>query len=413
MKRTAAITLLAVLLSFLVKTELLAQSTTFSGYVRNHIGILMTDDYDYSILQDTFDLRIEHSRDKVAFKVNPYLDFRSNQDPTIDLRQSYMDIYFESVDVRIGKQQIIWGKADGVFITDIISPKDLREYLLPDFEEIRMGVQAVKTVYNFGDNTFEFVWLPTFTPTRLPEEDSIWYAAPDFPVTPVFDYSQKTVPENGKNSEVFARFTAMTSAVDFEIMMGYMWDDDPTIHQTRTIDPATGQVTLSVIPEHHRLGLGGGSFSSSLGGLVLRGEMAYYTGKYFTSEDPLLLDGVVEKNYVHYLLGTDYSLWDIQLSLQLIQQRILDYDELIVNDEAQDTVTLLIRRDFLRETLHLELFSYFGINDEDSLVRPKISYDLADGFNILLGANIFTGIEGNFGRYDDNDMLYTKIKYSF
>ena len=141
--------------------------------------------------------------------------------------------------------------------------------------------------------------------------------------------------------------------------------------------------------------------------------MAYYEGKYFVSEDPLLVDGVVEKNYLHYLLGTDYSLWEIQLSLQLIQQRILEYDELIGNDESEDTVTLLIRRDFLRETLHLELFSYFGINDEDSLVRPKISYDLADGFNILIGANIFNGSQGNFGRYDDNDMLYTKIKYSF
>jgi len=413
MNRTVTITLLAVLLSFLMKTELVAQSTTFSGYVRNHIGVLLIDDYDYSILQDTFDLSIEHSRDKVAFKVNPYLDFRNNQESTIDLRQSYMDIYFESVDVRIGKQQIIWGKADGVFITDIISPKDLREYLLPDFEEIRMGVQAVKTVYNFGDNTFEFVWLPTFTPTQLPEEGSIWYATPDFPVDPVFDYSKKTVPENLTNSEAFARFTAMTSAIDFEIMMGTMWDDDPTIHQLRTIDPATGQLSLTVIPEYHRLKVAGVSFSSSVGGMVLRGEMAYYEGKYFTSADPLLIDGVAEKNYLHYLLGIDYSLWEIQLSLQLIQQRILDYDELILNDEAQDTATLLIRRDFLRETLHLELFSYFGINDEDSLVRPKVSYDLADGFNILLGANIFNGSEGNFGRYDDNDMLYTKIKYSF
>ena len=413
MIRTKTITLIAFLLVFSAAGELAAQSTTFSGYVRNHIGVLLKDDYDYSILQDTFDLRIEHSRDKVAFKVNPYLDFRNNQEPIIDVRQSYMDIFFESADVRIGKQQIIWGKADGVFITVVISPKDLREYLLPDFEEIRMGVQAVKTVYNFGDNAFEFVWLPTFTPTRLPDEDSIWYVSTDFVVTPVFDYSKKTVPENVRNSEAFARFTAITSAVDFEIMMGYMWDDDPTIHQTRTIDPASGQVSLIVVPEHHRLKLAGGSFSSSIGGAVLRGEMAYYEGKYFISANSLLTDGVAEKNYLHYLLGTDYSLWGIQLSLQLIQQRILDYDELIINDEAQDTVTLLIRQDFLRETLHLELFTYFGINEEDSLTRPKISYDLTDGFNILIGANIFNGNQGNFGRYDDNDMLYTKIKYSF
>jgi hypothetical protein len=51
---------------------------------------------------------------------------------------------------------------------------------------------------------------------------------------------------------------------------------------------------------------------------------------------------------------------------------------------------LKLNTGFLRETLHVELFSYFGINDEDSLVRPKISYDLADGFNILLAPIFLT-----------------------
>ena len=58
-----------------------------------------------------------------------------------------MDLYFDNFDLRIGKQQIIYGKAEGVFITDVVSPKDLREFLLPDFEEIRMGITAAKLSY--------------------------------------------------------------------------------------------------------------------------------------------------------------------------------------------------------------------------------------------------------------------------
>jgi len=42
-----------------------------------------------------------------------------------------------------------------------------------------------------------------------------------------------------------------------------------------------------------------------------------------------------------------------------------------------------------------------------------LTYDFTDGFQILLGANIFTGREGRFAQYDDNDMIYCKVKYSF
>jgi len=391
-----------------------AQSLNWSGYARNYTGMLLTGNKKYAILQNTFNLNIEQSKDKVAFKVNPYIYQYPNQEMEIGLREAYMDIYFNSVDLRIGKQQIIWGKADGVFITDIISPKDLSEFLLRDFDEIRMGITSLKADYYLGDNTFEFVWAPYFTSTQMPDENSIWYPQLDFPVPPVFDYSQKEVAATLENSEVFAKFSAMTSAIDFEIMAGYMWDDDPTMHISKTINPQTHQLTgLTVTPRHHRLGLAGGSFSSTLGGFVLRGEGAYYNGKYFNSEDSTLTDGTVKKNYIHYLVGVDYTLWDIRLSSQFIQQAILDYENPIKNDEFENTMTVLASKDFLRETLRLELFSYIGLNNSDALIRPKITYDLADGFELLLGANIFLGSEGRFGQYDDNDMVYTKIKYSF
>jgi hypothetical protein len=167
------------------------------------------------------------------------------------------------------------------------------------------------------------------------------------------------------------------------------------------------------VPQHHRLAIGGGSFSSTPGSFVVRGEGAYYAGKYFNSADPAIKDAVVEKDYLHYLLGVDYTLWETNLSIQFIQQTILDYSEFLEQDEFDNTVTLLARRDFLRETMTLELFSYVGLNNSDALIRPRIYYDLADGFEILVGANLFAGDEGRFGQYSDNNMGYFKVKYSF
>ena len=102
------------------------------------------------------------------------------------------------------------------------------------------------------------------------------------------------------------------------------------------------------------------------------------------------------------------------MSTQFIQKYILDYEDGINENEFHNTATFLARYDMMRETLHLELFSYIGLSDGDALIRPKITYDFDDSFSLLFGANIFVGDEGGqFGQYQDNSMIYAKIKYSF
>jgi len=398
----------------LLTTAIFSQDLFMTGYVRNYTGALLRNGGEYSIIQNTFNLNIEHSKGNVSFRTNPYIYQYSDKRQDIGLRQAYMDIYFNAIDLRVGKQQIIWGKADGVFITDIISPKDMSEFLLPDFEEIRMGVTAVKANYYRGNQTFELVWLPVFTPTLMPDESSRWRPEMEFTIAPQFDNSREKVTNSLENSEWFVKYSALTSAIDFEIMAGYAWDDDPTMHIEKIVDPETRQLTgLNVIPQHHRLSIAGGSFSSTLGPIVLRSEGAFYAGKYFNTADPAASQSVSEKNYLHYLVGIDYTIFDINMSGQFVQQAILDYDEMIDQYEYENTLTFLMRKDFLRETLTLELFSYVGLNNNDALVRPRIYYDLYDGFELLAGANLFFGDEGRFGQYDDNDMLYVKLKYSF
>jgi len=110
----------------------------------------------------------------------------------------------------------------------------------------------------------------------------------------------------------------------------------------------------------------------------------------------------------------DFNLGPVKLSSQFIQQTILSYDDYIMNDKIENTMTFLARYDMFRETLHLELFSYIGLTNGDALIRPKITYDFDDSFSILLGSNIFVGDEeGRFGQYGDNSMGYIKLKYSF
>ena len=402
-------------LLMLIVNQLNAQENiSINGYVRNYTGVLIEEPNDFSIIQNTLDLNFEKRADKVAFKVNPFLYHYSDRDLELGLREAYMDLYFSNFDIRVGKQQIIWGKAEGVFITDVVSPKDLREFLLPDFDEIRTGITSVKLNYYKGSHTFEAVWAPVFTPTQMPSNNSIWAPEMNFPVAPTWDYSTAEISPSLENSEAFARYSFMGSSFDFELVGGYFHYDDPAMHLTKQINPATMQLTgLTVRPEYHRVGMGGGSFSVPVGDLVFRGEGAYYSGRYFQTENPAIADAAIEKDNLHYMAGLDYTIGGVKLSAQFIQAYILDYEEGMYYDEMENTMTFLARKDFFREKLWLELFSYIGLNNEDALIRPKLTYDFADGFEIQGGANIFVGDKGRFGQYDKNDMVYMKLKYSF
>jgi hypothetical protein len=408
------ITMLAMFLSLPTWAQFGNDNVRFNGFVRNYTGVLTNEAGDLSILQNTFNLNFISRADKVAFKVNPYLYYYNDRDLELGLREAYMDMYFSYFDLRVGKQQIIWGKAEGVFITDVVAPKDLREFLLPDFDEIRLGITALKLNYYLGNSTLEAVWTPVFTPTQMPGSGSIWQPRLDFPAPVNFDYSRAEINPSMKNSEVYLRFSTMASGFDYELVGGYFWYDDPALHITPNIDPQTQQLTsLTLMPEYHRVSMTGGSISTPVGSLLLRAEGAYYSGRYFQIANPMVQGGKLKKDNLHYMAGLDYNLRGITLSAQFIQELILDHEEGMQNDELENTMTFLAKKGFIREKLWVEFFSYIGLNNEDALIRPKVTYNFADGFEVQGGANIFLGEKGRFGQYKDNDMLYVKVKYSF
>ena len=244
--------------------------------------------------------------------------------------------------------------------------------------------------------------------TVAPKKGSIWYKNMlDFSMPIVYDYHNYDVGNKLSESEIALKYSYLGSAIDFELMAAYMWDDNPAMHFF--LQPDT---TILIKPEYHRLPIAGASFSKAVKGAVVRWEGAYYFEKRFTAED-FTVNGIRKKDYAHYLIGYDHNWFGMNISFQFIQEYILDYEDDIRNDEFSNTMTFLVTEDFLRETLRLEFFTYYGINNEDALLRSKIAYDFADGFEVQLGANIFVGEEGNFGQYDGNDMIYAKLQLSF
>ena len=70
-----------------------------------------------------------------------------NQRATAALRETYLDISAGDWDFRLGRQHVVWGEMVGLFFADVVSARDLREFILPEFDTLRTPQWAARAEY--------------------------------------------------------------------------------------------------------------------------------------------------------------------------------------------------------------------------------------------------------------------------
>lgn len=100
---------------------------------------------------------------------NSFLDTAMNNTDSsgrlYPFRELYMDAVTDNWWIRIGKQQVVWGKADFFRMQDIVNPVDFGQHFFFDsFEDIRIPQWIANIQYKAGDigpltdNAFTVVW---------------------------------------------------------------------------------------------------------------------------------------------------------------------------------------------------------------------------------------------------------------
>jgi hypothetical protein len=146
-----------------------------TGFYQNDLAYTYVGDKHWSRFNNTLDLSSQGSAaGGVAWK----LGGRLNYDPIYDLtdyypkavrndqrfeamiREAYADVSTGDWDFRLGRQHVVWGEMVGLFFADVVSAKDLRQFVLPDFDMIRIPQWAARAEYFSGDFHAEAVWIP-------------------------------------------------------------------------------------------------------------------------------------------------------------------------------------------------------------------------------------------------------------
>jgi len=84
--------------------------------------------------------------------VNNYWRGHENYTQYDYFREGYVDSKLGPVDLRLGKQQLVWGTADGIKLLDIINPTDYRHFSQDAMEESRIPVWMAVGEANVGSN---------------------------------------------------------------------------------------------------------------------------------------------------------------------------------------------------------------------------------------------------------------------
>src|SRR6185436_3250026 len=101
----------------------------------------------------------------------------------LDVREAYVNTYLGPVDLRLGQQIIVWGRADALNPTNNITPVDFR-LRSPLEDDIRLGNAGARGFLRLGVARLEGVWMPTYLPTELPPvalPPLVSFTAPTFP----------------------------------------------------------------------------------------------------------------------------------------------------------------------------------------------------------------------------------------
>jgi hypothetical protein len=335
-----------------------------------------------------------------------------------ELRELYVDARVAGVFLRLGKQQVVWGEADGLKLLDVVNPQHFREFILPVFEDSRIPLWTANVEIPIRDVTLQLLWIPDPTHHELPEADALFaitsqrLVPPPPPAgVPVLQRQVKRPPKWFEDSDAGLRLAGFWKGFDWTLNYLWQYGDFPVL--VRRLPAAPGGAVL-LAPEYRRLHQVGGSASTAFGELTVRAELGLALDRYLPVDDATDRDGIAETGDVGWMLGLDwFGFEETLISFQLFQSWLPGHRSTMLRKQLDTNLTLVLQRELWNDRLLLELQILQSWNDRDGLVRPRIAWEWRDDTTLSLGADFFHGTaKGIFGQYDANDRVWLQIRFS-
>ena len=300
----------------------------------------------------------------------------------------------ENLDIKAGRQVVVWGRSDTIRITDVLNPLDNRRPGMVDIEDLRLPVGMVKADYFLGD------WR--VTPIAIVEQRFSKNPAFGSAFNPMSDPHLK---EDSPTDTTYAlSIGAEFSGWDVNFYGAHLYDD-------------AGYIKFKAQPllKHEKVDMLGTALNVLSGAWLFKTELAYFDGLKYTSAQ--------EKAFsrTDALLGVEYKgIADTMISYDFSIRHLNSYDKRLLhefNPLEKNTYQHAFRvtSDFMNATLHANyLISLYGSKlERGGFQRAWVKYDIDDAVSMNVGAVDYIGGSKLFDTVKNNDMVFADISYSF
>jgi hypothetical protein len=385
-----------------------AENGFSAKYRLEHRQGASTDQLSDQVLNDTLlqsTLRYQHSWDWRADAVLR-ARYESELEPKafkeLNVRELYLTHNTEDYSLKLGRQQVVWGKTDGLRLLDVVNPLDLREFLLDDFVDSRIPLWMLNSEWYLGDNSVQFLLIPDLTFDRLAKPGSRFYFAPDVP--PGFQaqtIGTNTPAQSPINWKYALKWARQVGDWDLTLNGIYGWGNDPVyFYQFKSPD------TIEFQPEIRRRRILGASGDKPFGDSVLRFEATYTPDEYRQINNDFAHRGFIRQKLLSFALGWDWYKNNWLISPQWFQESIINPDAELTKRANTSYVSLLVNKKFMHDKLELKMFYLYGVTDHDKWFEPSVSYQISGRYELSLTFDVFSGnADTVFGRFNDNDRV--------
>jgi hypothetical protein len=420
-----------------------AQST-FTGMVRNYNGIKLNDPDQWIIGRNVVRLNtsLEHKKGKVVASgdlLNSYL--KEGERFEVILREAFVDLYFNSSELRVGKQIVSRGRANGVIMTDYLNPINLSEFLTQDLSDLRQGLWALKYQVDIGKHELEWIINPFKIRNNLPNIDGIWDIRNNGSLPASLNYIGENLQFDPYKSNVDLMLRlrpGLRSNIDLGISY---WDYPMPAYQKKPGAGLSGfyfdlneTYTKSIV-------ISGSADFQLADGVLLKTESLWFSNRSFDIKlpdppppvnglNPEYILGLVqlydqdhlwlrENRYSQNMIGLDYNPGSIFMAAQLFMDWLPKKPDDIAQRTTQTSASFLIQREWYDGDLTARLFARTGLNVNEFWVNPEVQWKPIDNVQIAVGTHCFSGTSKtdpymfNLGVYKDNSFLFTRLTYSW
>jgi len=305
------------------------------------------------------------------------------------------------LDLKIGRQVVVWGKSDNLRVTDVLNPMDNRLPGMVDIKYRRLPVTMTKLDYYRG------AWnLSGIVINEIRFDQTPVYNSDFFPGTSPLPPERKPTNFALDTQQYGLAMNGIFNGWDLSFYQAWVYDNRAHL----SMDMG------SPIRIHNRVAMTGVTGNVASGNWLLKGEAAWWQDLEFAT--------VPEQNFdrIDLMAGIEYTGFsETMLSLEFVNRHLVDFqDRLRLSPDFarqdQQQTALMFSRDFANDTIELKILcSIFGTHGEDgSFERFQLEYDVNDHTSLTGGIVFYqSGDQIAFSDVEKNDRVFLEYSYAF